>query len=82
MHMWNFARTQTRSSQRVETIETSVDRDLNAIFGNLFEPLEPPTPRREYTEAPPVAAVEPVDAGDTAACEMFEEPEELTEHAA
>lgn len=75
-HMWNFARTQTRSDQRSE-IETPVGRDLGKIFGHLFDPLEPPTPRREYVESPPVTAVVPADAAA-----QFEAPEELTENAA
>ncbi|MEO7039858.1 MAG: hypothetical protein ABI186_07495 [Candidatus Elarobacter sp.] len=77
--MWNFARTQTRSSQRSETIEAPTDRDLNKIFGNLFEPLEPPTPRREPFESVPLTAVAPPDAGDAAA---DEEMEDLTDNAA
>lgn len=79
MHMWNFARTQTRSSQRIETIETYVDRDLNAIFGTLFEPLEPPTPRREHVESPPVTVMVSPDADDAA---ELDDAEELTETAA
>lgn len=76
--MWNFARTQTRSSQRSE-IETPVDRNFGQIFGNMFEPLEPPTPRRECVESPAATMVVPTDADNEV---QFEESEELTENAA
>lgn len=76
--MWNLARTQTRSSQRSE-IETPVDRDLGKILGKLFEPLEPPTPRREYSECPAATAVVPALCDDAAQREESEEP---TENAA
>lgn len=78
IYMWNFARTQHPSSLSAE-IGGPINRDLDQIFGNLFEPLEPPTPRREYTESPAATAVEPADADDEL---HFEEAEDQTEDAA
>lgn len=45
-HMWNFARTQTPAKQRPAPIPV-VACDLDRIFKRgMFEPLEPPTPKR------------------------------------
>jgi len=44
--MWNFARTQTPAKQRPTAIPV-VACDLDRILkGGMFEPLEPPTPKR------------------------------------
>ena len=44
--MWNFARTQTPAKQRPAAIPT-VACDLDRILKRgMFEPLEPPTPKR------------------------------------
>lgn len=41
--MWNFARMQGADGQR----SAAKDSVLNRVLGGMFEPLEPPTPKRD-----------------------------------
>jgi hypothetical protein len=75
--MWKRARTQIHTSQRSQTIDTPDSRHLNTIFGNLFEPLEPPTPRRECMER--LTTVVATDACDGT---RFDQTDALTDSAA
>lgn len=48
--MWSFLRAKTPNPQQADAIETPIvdlDLDLDHILGRgLFEPLEPPSPKR------------------------------------